>query len=132
MQRAAALRLSVFNYFASNWSLNDSAPGIDTGLSSLTTGAQGVMIDLTLTSATAYSLTMTSLNGGGTYSHSGTLAGPISWVDYRLWDGTSGGPNDVANNFEISKMTISVPEPSALVLIGFGSCLFLLRRRKEA
>lgn len=127
----AALRLSVFNYFASNWSLNDSGGGIGTGLSSLTTGAQGVKIDLTLNSPTAYSLTMTSLNGGGTYTHSGTLAGPISWVDYRLWDGASGGPNDVANNFEISRMTISVPEPSALVLIGFGSCLFLLRRRKE-
>ena len=75
---------------------------------------------------------LTSLNGGSTYGHSGTLAGPISWVGYRLWDGASAGPNDVANNFEISSMTISVPEPSALVLVGFGSGFLFLRRRKEA
>jgi hypothetical protein len=124
----AALRLSVFNYFASNWDVS----GTGTGLSSTTTGAAGVRLDLTLTSATAYSLTLTPLNGATPYTQSGTLAGPITWVDYRLWDGASGGPNDTANNFEISSMTISVPEPSSLALLGLGSMgLMFFRRRKS-
>jgi hypothetical protein len=129
----AALRLSVFNYFASNWSVNDAGGGTGTGLSSATTGAAGVRIDLTLTSPTAYSLTMTPLNGATPYTQAGTLAGPITWVDYRLWDGASGGPNDTANNFEIGSMTIStVPEPSGLALFGLGlSGLLFLRRRKS-
>ena len=127
----AALRLSVFNYFASNWSLNDSGGGTGTGLSSLTTGAAGVKIDLTLTSATSYSLTMTPLNGGPVYNHSGTLAGPVNWVDYRLWDGASDGPNDTANNFEINQMTIStIPEPGTLALLGLGLGVVFLRRHK--
>src|SRR5882672_4638983 len=122
----AALRLSVFNYFASNWDVS----GTPTGLSSTTTGAAGVRLDLTLTSATAYSVTLTPLNGGTPYTQAGTLAGPITWVDYRLWDGTSSGPEDTANNFEISRMTISIPEPSTIALILAGSGLVFLRRRK--
>ena len=129
----AALRLSVFNYFASDWSVDDAGGGTGTGLSSLTTGAAGVKIDLTLTSPTGYSLTMTPLNGGTPYSQAGTLAGPISWVDYRLWDGTSAGPEDTANNFEISRMSV-VPEPCTLALIGLGSAglLFLGRRKSNS
>jgi hypothetical protein len=127
----ASLRLSVFNYFASNWSVNDLGGGTGTGLSSVTTGTAGVRLDLTLTSATAYSLTLTPLNGATPYTQSGTLAGPITWVDYRLWDGASGGPNDTANNFEIRSMTVSVPEPSSLAFIGLGAAgLLFLRRRK--
>lgn len=128
----AALRLGIFQYGGNDWNLNDAGPGIDTGLSSSITGAKGAKIDLTLTSATTYTLTLTSLNGGGTYSHSGTLAGPVDYVDFRLWDGASGGPNDTANNFEISSMTItSAPEPSTLALIGLGSVgLLFMRRRK--
>ncbi|HWX22206.1 MAG TPA: PEP-CTERM sorting domain-containing protein [Candidatus Binatia bacterium] len=127
---AAALRLSVFNYSASNWSVNDAGGGTGTSLSSTTTGAAGLRIALTLNSATTYSLTLTPLNGATPYSQSGTLAGPITWVDYRLWDGTSGGPNDTANNFEISSMTI-IPEPSTFALIGLGAGgLVFLRRRK--
>jgi hypothetical protein len=128
----ASLRLSVFNYFASNWSLNDAGGGTDSGLSSVTTGAAGMRLDLTLTSPTAYSVTLTPLNGAPAYTQTGTLAGPISWVDYRLWDGISGGPNDTPNNFEISSMTI-VPEPSSLTLIGLGTFgLLFAARRKQA
>jgi PEP-CTERM motif len=128
----SALRLSVFNYYNSNWDLNDAGGSIGgTGLSSVTTGAAGVKIDLTLNSPTDYLLTMTPLNGATPYSHSGTLASPITWVDYRLWDGTSAGPDDTANNFEISSMSV-VPEPCTLALIGIGSAgLMLLHRRKS-
>jgi len=127
----AALRLSVFNYSASNWSINDTG-SVDTGLSSVSTGAAGMKLDLLLTSPTAYSLTMTPLNEAPAYTHSGTLAGPISYVDFRLWDGASGGLGDSANNFEISGMTITeAPEPSTLALIALGSAgLLYLRRRK--
>lgn len=128
----AALRLSVFNYSGQNWNLND-AGSLDTGLSSVTTGAAGMRLDLTLTSSTTYSLTMTPLNGATPYTHSGTLAGgPIDYVDFRLWDGLSAGPGDTANNFEISGMTITTaPEPSVLALVGLGSAgLLFLRRRK--
>jgi hypothetical protein len=127
---AAALRLSVFNYSASNWSINDTGSA-NTGLSSVTTGAAGMKLDLLLTSSTAYSLTLTPLNGATPYTHSGTLAGPISYVDFRLWDGASSGPNDTANNFGIGYMTISVPEPStfALIGLGFGGLLFFRRRK---
>jgi hypothetical protein len=91
-----------------------------------------VKIDLALTSPTGYSLTMTPLNGGAAYTHSGTLAGPISWVNYRLWDGASGGPNDTANNFEISRMSVS-PEPatfSLLVVGGAGLAVVGARRKR--
>jgi hypothetical protein len=89
-------------------------------------------LDLTLTSATTYSLTMTPLNGATPYTQAGTLAGgPITWVDYRLYDGASAGPEDVANNFEISRMSIT-PEPCTLALIGLGSAGLLFLRRRNS
>src|SRR5207244_3864506 len=117
----AALRVSVFNYGSTTWKLNDAGGSSSSGINQATVAAAGMRLDLTLTSATTYSLTLTPLNGATPYTHSGTLAGggPITWVDYRLYDGTSAGPEDTANNFEINGMTIStVPEPSALALIG--------------
>jgi hypothetical protein len=127
---AAALRLSVFNYGTQFWNINDTG-STATPLSAPTTAAAGMRVDLTLTSATTYSLTMTPLNGSGAYSHNGTFAGPISWVDYREWDTASSGPSDAANNFGISYMTVSVPEPSSLALIGlgFGGLVFFRRRK---
>jgi len=125
----AALRLSVFNYGTQFWNINDTG-STATPLSAPITAVAGMRLDLTLTSATTYSLTMTPLNGAGAYSHSGTLAGPITWVDYREWDTASSGPNDAANNFGISYMTI-VPEPGSLSLIavGAGGLLWFRRRR---
>jgi hypothetical protein len=128
----AALRLSVFNYYTSNWNVNDAGGGTSTPLTSAITGAAGVKIDLKLTSPTAYSLTMTPLNGATPYSQSGTLAGPISWVDYRLWNGASSGSDDVANNFEISGMSV-VPEPATftLLVLGTAGALGITGRKKR-
>jgi hypothetical protein len=132
---AAALRVSEFNYYTSYpyWNINDSNPGTTTPLSSATTAVAGMKLDLTLTSATAYSLTLTPLsNPSGAYTQSGTYAGPINYVNYRLYDGQSSGLNDTTDNFEISYMEVVVPEPSSLALIGLGSAgLLFLRRRKQ-
>jgi len=128
----SAIRASVFNYFnaSQNWGIDDAGGHHSTSLTGPTTAAQGVRIDLTLDSATAYSLTMTPLNGATPYTLNGTYAGPINYVDFRLYNAASSGLNDTADNFGISYMEV-VPEPSTLALIGLGSVgLAFLRRRK--
>lgn len=102
-------------------------------LSGPATGAAGVQIDLTLNSATAYSLTMTLLNGGGSSTINGTYSGPINYINYRLYDGVgSTGPSDVADNFGIKYMEIeAVPEPTSAALFGLGLGGLLFLRRKK-
>jgi len=130
----SALRASVFNYGSTTWKITDSGGTSSSGINQATVAVAGLKLDLTLTSATTYSITLTPLNGATPYTHAGTLnpTGPITWVDYRLYDGTSAGPEDTANNFEISNMTITVPEPSSLALVGLGAGLLFLRRRKKS
>jgi hypothetical protein len=114
------------------WSVQDNGGGNQTTtLSGPTTGAAGVLLDLTLNSATAYTLTMTALNGGGSSTINGTYSGPINYVNYRSYDGVgSSGPSDVADNFGIQYVEV-VPEPATFALIGLGSAgLLFLRRRK--
>ena len=129
----SSLRAQVFDYFnySQSWGVADTNGSTTTTLTGPTTGAAGMKLDLTLTSATTYWLTMTPLNGATAYSQGGTYAGPIDWVDFRLYNAASGGLNDTANNFEISSLTIA-PEPSTLAFIGLGSAalMFLRRRRK--
>jgi hypothetical protein len=128
----AALRASVFDYYNSslNWGIDDAGGAHHTSLTGPTTAAAGVRIDLTLTSATAYSLTMTPLNGATPLSLNGTYTGPINYVDFRLYNTASSGLNDTADNFGISYLEI-VPEPSSLALMGLGSAgLLFLRCRK--
>jgi hypothetical protein len=128
----SAIRASVFNYFnpSQNWGINDAGGSHPTSLTGPTTAAQGVRIDLKLNSATAYTLTMTPLNGATPYTLNGTYTGPINYVDFRLYNAASSGLNDAADNFGISYMSV-VPEPATLSLVGLGSAgLLFLRRRK--
>ena len=133
----SAIRIQVFNYFnsAQNWAINDStysAHSLATSLTGPTTAADGVRIDLTLTSASTYQLTMTPLNGATAYTLDSTYSGPINYINYRLYNTPSSGPSDVADNFGISSMEIqTVPEPTSMALLGlgFGGLLFLRRRK---
>jgi hypothetical protein len=126
----SAIRLSVFNYGTQFWNINDTG-STATPLTAPITADKGVRLDLTLTSPSAYSLTMTPLDGNPAYTHSGVFTGPINYVDYREWDTASTGLNDSAHNLEIGYMTIGqVPEPSSFALIGLGSASLLLLRRR--
>jgi len=132
---AAALRLSVFDYYNSalNWHINDTGSQ-GTALSAITTGASGMIIDLTLNSATAYTLTMAPVsNPTSPYlTYSGTYSGPIDYVDFRNYNTTSSGLSDTPDNLSISNMSISaVPEPAVTAVIGSAVVgLLALRRRK--
>jgi hypothetical protein len=106
----SALRMLVFNYYSTHWKAVDSAGTTFVPLASADTGASGMKFDLTLLSTNAYSLTMTPLgNPANAYTHTGILSAslPINQVTYRLWDNQSTGPNDTADNFFISSMTVA-------------------------
>jgi hypothetical protein len=135
---SAAVFLNVFNYnygvyngVVPNWSVTDNGGG---QTSSIAAGAYPALkVDFTMTSSSTYSLTMTPVgNPGGAYTQTGTISGsgPVDWVQFRLYNGLSGGPVDQANNFGISYMEV-VPEPTTAALLGLGSAglLFLRRRR---
>ncbi len=133
---SASLSMNVFGYTFTgslpNWSVNDAGGSTTSSLSPYASAAAGMKLDLTLTSATTYALTLTPLsNPAAAYSQTGTLSGPINWVEFRLYNTASSGPSDTADNFAMSYMTISVPEPSSLALIGlaFGGLLFFRRRK---
>ncbi len=131
-QQLAAYHFEYFNY--GQWTVNDLSGDTGTTLYNTQTAVAGMKLDVTLTSATTYSLTMTPLGGTASpYSQTGTLkgGGPINWIQFQLYNGISGGLTDTANNFEISYMSI-VPEPSSLALLGLGvSSLWLFRRQRS-
>ena len=120
-QQLAAYHFEYFNY--GQWTVSDLSGNTGTTLYNTDTAVAGMKLDVTLTSATTYSLTMTPLGGSARpYTQTGTLIGgdPINWIQFQLYNTASSGLSDTANNFEISSMTI-VPEPSSLALIGLGS-----------
>ena len=125
---ASALRTDVFNYFVTTWKVVDNSGPTPTSLAAADTGAAGVKIDFTLLTTNTYLFAMTPLsNPSNVYSHTGQLAYtsqvnvysnnvvvgqvtvtnlPINWVNYRLWNTNDVTSGPVANNFEISYMTI--------------------------
>ena len=116
-----------------NWNISDNS-GANNGtyiaLTALQTGARGVVVDLKLNSATAYTLTMTPV-GGTAVTFNGTYSGPINYINYRLYDANaSTGPSDYADNEEINYMEV-VPEPTSMAMVGLGLAgLMFFRRRK--
>ena len=118
----AGLRLSVFDYFnpTMRWDITDVASEPRTSVSAMTTGASGMIISLTLNSTNTYTLTMSPVsNPNSPYlTYSGTLGTslPINYVNFRNWNNPnpSGDTNDVADNFQISGMTIIGTQPPQL------------------
>lgn len=137
----AATRLTVFDYFnpAMNWTITDmdypgtpGQPAYHTGLSAMTSGTSGMIVDLTLDSTNTYTLTMAPVSNPSSpyFTYSGTLFGgtnlPISYVNYRLWNTNSSGPTDTADNFEISSMvifgtTLSIQPAGANVVLSWSA-----------
>lgn len=130
-EQIAAYHFEYFNY--GQWQITDLSGNHNTTLYNTDTSIAGMKLDITLTSATTYSLTMTPLGGTASpFSTTGSFAGgPIDWVQYQLYNNASAGPTDTANNFEISNMEITVPEPTTLSLFGLGSLGWMLYRRRK-
>lgn len=108
----SALRLTVFDYFnpSQNWTVTDGNGTAHPTLDAHTTAAAGMKLDLTLLSTSTYSLTLTPLSDPSmSYTQAGTFTAnvPITWFNFRNWNGISAGLNDYSNNFSISSMTIS-------------------------
>lgn len=106
----SAIRTQVFAYYGTDWSVIDDYGSTLTSLDASTTAAAGMKYDLTLTSTNTYLLTLTPLsNPSAAYMQSGPLTTnlPINYINVRLYWGPNSGPNDVANNLEISSMTIA-------------------------
>ena len=130
-QQVAAYTFEYFSY--GKWYVGDRTGDHGTSLFNTDTAAAGMELDVTLTSATSYHLSMTPLNNpANAYSLDGTLKtdDPIDWIQFQFYNTTA--DSGLATDFYVSSITISeVPEPSTLAFIGLGFAgLLFMRRRK--
>lgn len=107
-----AIRAHVFAYGGlTNWSIIDDYGNTLTPLAAGTAAQAGMKYDLTLTTTNTYVVTLTPLSDlSAAYTQSGPLVAtnlPINYINFRLYWGPSAGPEDTANNLEISSMTIA-------------------------
>lgn len=115
-QQISVYHFEYFNY--GQWTLSDLEAAqlgqpISTTLNATDTNPDGLKIDLTLTATNAYHVVLTPLNNpANVYVHDGLIKtnGSINWIMFQNYDTTSTGTNDVADNFEISSITISGTE----------------------
>jgi len=128
-QPLTGIRSQVFGYYTHYpyWTVQDSNGGNQATTADSTANNGVVQIDLTLDTATSYTLTIGSAVVNGTLP-SGTTINYVNFRNYR--GGGSSGPNDTANNFQIQYMEI-VPEPASMALpgLGLGGLLFFRRRK---
>lgn len=117
-ENLAALRVQVFDYFnaAMDWKISDAvnvSQAYNTGVSAITTGASGMVVSLTINSTNTYTFSMWPVSNPSspyfTYSSTLTTNLPITYFNFRNYNNPNptGDPNDVADNFEISSMTIA-------------------------
>jgi hypothetical protein len=108
------LAVGTFEYFTyGRWFANDIA-NHQTSLFNTETAAAGMRLDVMLTGANTYSLTMTPLiNPADAYQQSGTLNGSnaVNWIQFQMYNTASGGPgatnNVPAGNFYIGDIVIT-------------------------
>jgi hypothetical protein len=130
VERLAAYTFEYFSY--GKWFVGyGSGHNNGTSLFDTDTAPAGMRLDVTLTGANNYHLSMTPLNNpANAYTQDGTLgnSGPVDWIQFQFYN-TASDPTK-ATDFYISSLTI-VPEPSTLAFLGLGSAgLLFLRRRK--
>jgi hypothetical protein len=139
------LAIGTFEYFTYGRWYAGAASGIGGGGTSLldTDTDAGLRIDVSLTGADEFTLTMTPLdNPAMAFLTSGTLAGsgPINWIEFELFNTDSDFHPSLADapqatdfyirSIEINNQATRVPESGTLPLLGAGAAALLLLRRR--
>lgn len=131
------LGVYTFDYFDhGNWYVGDGTGNHTTSLFNTDTAPAGMRLDITMTGANSYHLSMTPLNNpANVFTEDGTFknSGPIDWIQFEFYNTTSSPTN--ATDFYVSSITIA-PEPSSFSLgvmgLGWAGLVFLRRRRPLA
>ena len=106
--------------------------GGGSGIKSASVTSLGVHIELTLSSASAYSVTVSPINGGTANTHSGTLVsatGGTSITQFQLFftDATA----TTANGQSFNNIAV-VPEPSVITLAALATTTFLFSLKRNS
>jgi hypothetical protein len=107
-EQVSVYHFEYFNY--GRWQTSDFLGNHDTSLVNTDTNPDGMKIDLTLTATNAYHVVLTPLNNPtNTFTQDGNLktGAPINWIYFNCYNTATTGPNDIADNFEISRITIA-------------------------